>query len=137
MCHSHFPPKQINISMFSLFAISIIFCFLILSPRVSHSVCADATVGSINGKSFKQGEIVKVSSREIVIKVSFENTATHYRICENATFTGVDWKSLPSERPTLEVKYTLSEGSGLKTVYFQAMRNGTEASVVKVQFELT
>jgi len=137
MSYSRLSPKQIQISMLFLFTIFIIFCFLVLSPRVSYSVCADATVGSINGKSFKQGAIVKVNNREIVIKISFDKFATHYRICENPAFTGTDWKSLPGERPAMEVKYTLSEGSGQKTVYFQAMRNGTEANVVKLQFDLT
>ena len=136
MCYSQSSPAQIRVNMILLLTIAITFSLLILSPRASYSVCADPTSISINGKSFKQGEVIKVSSREIVIKMYFEAVATDYRICENPNFTGVDWKSLPGEKPTLEVKYTLSEGNGPKTVYFQAKRSSTEASVVKLHFEM-
>jgi hypothetical protein len=112
-------------------------CLLVKPMAPSYGVCADPTGININGKSAKLGQVVRVNSREVVIRVYFESEATDYRVCEDPTFEGCKWRQVPGgERPVLEIKYTLSEGSGIKTIYFQAKRQSTIASVVKLQFDL-
>jgi hypothetical protein len=111
-------------------------CLVMKSMPPSYAACADATTVQVNGQKVKAGQAIKVSGREVVIKVYFESEATDYRICEDPSFADCSWQRVPGgERPMLVIKYTLSEGSGIKTIYFQAQRNSTIASVVNLQIE--
>lgn len=114
------------------------FCLVLKPVAASYAVCADASDVTIDGKAAASAEVVSVSNRTIVIKVVFESMATDYRISEDPNFAGAEWRRVPGfERPAIEIKYTLSEGNGIKTIYFQARRNATIASVIKLQVNLS
>lgn len=93
---------------------------------------------SINGSSIGSSDMIGVTDRRIIIMVVFTGLATDYRISENPDFAGAEWQEIPGfGRPAIEIKYTLSEGSGIKTIYFQAKRNATIAGVIKIQVKLS
>jgi hypothetical protein len=95
----------------------------------------------VNGKGVSVTKVNKVLQREITIEVVFEEPATHYRICENKKFDSPEcaWKAIAggAERSVVKVTYTLSEGSGIKTVYFQARRGSQLGETVALQFEVS
>jgi hypothetical protein len=111
---------------------------LLVHP-LTHAACGTVTSIQVNGKSVSVNQVVKVSSGSVEILFYFEGNADSYRICESSDFkaAGCDWKLVANGglRPAVRVKFTLSEGSGIKTVYFQAKRGSELAEVVQLKFE--
>lgn len=99
---------------------------------------AEVSDVSINGSFLGSSDVADLTDHLIIIKVIFTGMATDYRISENPNFSGAEWQEIPGfGRPAIEIKYTLSEGSGIKTIYFQAKRNATIADVIKIQVKLS
>lgn len=86
---------------------------LMIGPAapVAMAKCADVQEFVIN-----DGAPV-THTRDIVINVKFENKATHYIVCEDPDFNGCGWQPMPYAGP---IKYRLSEGNGIKKIYFKA-----------------
>ena len=97
------------------------------AASVAHAKCADVVEFVINDGA----EVTK--SRDIVINVKFKNKATHYIICEDPDFNGCDWKPVPFYGP---IKYRLSEGSGIKKIYFKAKNLTVPGKVYTATIEL-
>lgn len=116
-----------------LFFAGLLTIFLSAGPGTSS--CGTVTQVNVNGQKVT-AKVVKLSKNEVELTFYFENRATAYRICEDPGFSGCDWVQLPAPRPALKIKYKLSEGSGIKTVYFQARNGGEMAEVVKLDFEI-
>ena len=68
--------------------------------------------------------------REIVIEVTFKGAASHYQICENADFTGCGWQKLPFNG---RIRFLLSEGSGIKKIYFRARYLRQQSTVITAE----
>lgn len=54
------------------------------------------------------------TSRSVILNNTVEGIASEYRASEKQSFVGADWKPYSSAP-----KFTLSDGNGTKTVYFQ------------------
>ena len=68
--------------------------------------------------------------REITIAVTFKGAPTHYQICENADFEGCGWKTLPFNG---RIRFLLSEGSGIKKIYFRARYLRQKSAVITAE----
>lgn len=82
--------------------------------------------------TINQGALI-TTTRDVVIDVSFAKSADQYLICEDPGFKGCDWQNVPGYGP---IKYRLSEGNGLKKLYFRAKRGVTPGAVVTLTIEL-
>ena len=76
------------------------------------------------------------TSREIVLLPKYwsKGKPTHYKICDNPKLIACEWKPVPYYGG---IKYTLSEGYGMKTIYFVAKRFGkgvSEVMEIKVNY---
>jgi hypothetical protein len=121
--------RKLNRSTAIRIAAMLIALALIIGPAapVAQAKCADVVELVINDGA----EVTK--SRDIVINVKFQNKATHYIICEDPDFNGCDWKPVPFYGP---IKYRLSEGSGIKKIYFKAKNLTVPGKVYTVTIEL-
>ena len=109
--------------------------FVTVAPPEAESAnrCADVTAIMVNGQVVSEGVPVKVTSRTITIEVKFFNEATHYHVCEASNFSGCPWVSMPADG---RITFVLSEGNGIKTIYFQAKNLGTKGKKISFQVEL-
>lgn len=74
-----------------------------------------AVISALEVKSFKiNNGSENAASRVVVLNNTVEGIASAYRASERQTFVGADWKPYSSAP-----KFTLSDGNGTKTVYFQ------------------
>jgi zinc protease len=64
-------------------------------------------------------------SRTVTLNNATTNTPTHYMASEDAAFSGASWQPY-STAP----QFTLSEGDGLKTVYFKTKNEAGESNVL-------
>ena len=105
--------------------------FLVMSWAVPASEgagnCATVTAFSVNNGA------KTTTSRLVTIQVKFKGSPTHYVICENAEFVDCTWAPMPYDG---KITYELSEGNGLKTIYFRAKRFNRLGEVVTAQIEL-
>lgn len=130
--NSHFRRVLVK-GVLVLFVFSLLSFMLPVSPGMGS--CGTVTQVQVNGQKVTT-KVVKISKNEVELTFYFENRATAYRICENGDFSGCGWVDLPAARGVLKLKYKLSEGSGVKTIYFQARNGGEMAEVVKLDFEV-
>ena len=67
-------------------------------------------------------------TREILLIVTFVGNPTHYQVCEDSHLRVADCelKRLPFDG---RIRYKLSDGSGLKKIYFRARYLGTPGEV--------
>jgi hypothetical protein len=97
------------------------------AASVAQAKCADVVEFFINDGA----KVTK--SRDIVINVKFVNKATHYIICEDPEFKGCSWTNVPHYGP---IKYRLSEGNGIKKIYFKAKNLTVPGKVYTATIEL-
>jgi hypothetical protein len=120
----------------SRIAIAMILWFILGPTFHAFALCADPTGVSVNGTNCKKDKAIRVTGRDITIKVYFERVATDYRVSEDSSFARCEWKSFGGEKAAIEVKHTLKEGNGTHTVYFQAKRDDTLGTVYPIQIEM-
>lgn len=79
--------------------------------------------------------ISETSSAEVTIALSTSGTniPTHYRLSESISMAGVEWVAYDASQP---ITFTLSAGSGRKTVYGQVKDANSESSIVSGSINL-
>jgi len=74
-----------------------------------------AVISVLKVTSFKiNNGNVNTTSRSVILNNTVKGIATEYRASDRQTFVGADWKPYSSSP-----RFTLSDGNGTKTVYFQ------------------
>ena len=116
---------------FSLLAVATMAVVLVMLWIVPASEgsgnCATVTSFRINNGA------KTTTSRLVTIQVKFQGSPTHYVICEDPEFVDCNWKAMPYDG---KITYELSEGNGVKTIYFRAKRFNRLGEVVSAQIEL-
>jgi len=75
----------------------------------------NAVISALKVTSFKiNNGNENTTSRSVILNNTVEGIASAYRVSERQTFVGADWKPYSSSP-----RFTLSDGNGTKTVYFQ------------------
>lgn len=75
----------------------------------------------------------KTNEREITIKLEFIGRPTEYIVCEDKEFVDCHWKRLPFNGI---IKFILSEGSGIKKLYFRGKYLGKPGKIKTATIEL-
>jgi hypothetical protein len=137
-----FKPRSFLKILFTIFTIGIVTGLMIVSfPDNGRSSAGGGgeTIGSNQAEIDKfeiKGDLPVVDGipvtkeREIIIEVTSKGAPTHYSICENAEFDGCGWKKLPFNG---RIRYLLSEGSGIKKIYFRARYLRQKSAVVTAE----
>ncbi len=77
----------------------------------------------------------ETSNREVLIAldISGTNAPTHYRLSESGTMAGAGWVEYDASQA---ITFTLSSGTGLKTVYAQVKDSKSESSIISGNISL-
>jgi hypothetical protein len=67
---------------------------------------------------------------EITLIFNFESMPEQYALCEDDKFRNCDWRKLPFDG---RVVYRLSEGSGVKKIFFRAKHWGAVGQTLTIE----
>lgn len=119
-----FKKGRISITVFSIFVLLGVF---VASDGYGAGKCADVVSININE------DAKTTDSRDVLIYVIFNRKATHYIACEDPNFESCHWNAVPFYGP---IKFRLSEGSGVKKIYFKAKNMNYMGAATSVTIEL-
>ncbi|MEW6266300.1 MAG: hypothetical protein AB1641_24770 [Thermodesulfobacteriota bacterium] len=82
---------------------------------------------SVNGQGVSGDQTINTSDRTVTLEVSFVGQPNEFQVCEDRSFKGCSWKNLPFNG---RIAVILSEGAGLKKIYFRARYLGRPGPVM-------